>query len=69
MGGDSARSRNANMAALIERYMPSNGFYGMPATRAALLKRCRASAKKRLVRPAFDASAGPVQAGTRSSDG
>ena len=26
MGGDSARSRNANMAALIERYMPSNGF-------------------------------------------
>jgi D-alanyl-D-alanine carboxypeptidase len=26
MGGDSARSRNANMAALIERYMPSDGF-------------------------------------------
>ena len=26
MGGDSARSRNANMAALIEHYMPSEGF-------------------------------------------
>jgi D-alanyl-D-alanine carboxypeptidase len=26
MGGDSARSRNANMAALIERYLPSDGF-------------------------------------------
>ena len=26
MGGDSARSRNANMAALIERYMPGDGF-------------------------------------------
>jgi D-alanyl-D-alanine carboxypeptidase len=26
MGGDSARSRNANMAALIERYIPSYGF-------------------------------------------
>ena len=26
MGGDSARSRNANMAARIERYMPGDGF-------------------------------------------
>lgn len=26
MGGDSAKSRNANMAALIERYMPDYGF-------------------------------------------
>jgi D-alanyl-D-alanine carboxypeptidase len=26
MGGDSARSRNANMAALIERYMPADSF-------------------------------------------
>ena len=26
MGGDSARSRNASMAALIERYLPSDGF-------------------------------------------
>ena len=26
MGGDSARSRNANMAALIEHYMPGGGF-------------------------------------------
>jgi D-alanyl-D-alanine carboxypeptidase len=38
MGGDSARSRNANMAALIEHYMPGGGFLRprMPATRAAL---------------------------------
>jgi len=26
MGGDSARARNANMAALIDRYLPDNGF-------------------------------------------